>query len=218
MKLICETTDTVNLLTEEEDGQKKYYIEGIFMQAAIKNKNGRIYPSEVLDEAVQNYVESHVKANRAVGELGHPPTPTINYERVSHKIISLKREGNDFIGKALILDTPSGKIVKNLMDEGVNFGVSSRGLGSIKANKSGIMEVQNDFRLATAADIVSDPSAPGALVKGILEGAEFVYDVATGSWQQYVEETSKQLKEYKRIDEETQFRIFENFMKKLLKY
>jgi len=177
MKLITEVTETVEYLSEaKEDGSKDYFIKGPFMQANIKNRNGRMYPAEVLDKEVKRYVTENVDKNRAYGELGHPTSPTINLDRVSHMIKELTRDGDNFIGKAKIMtETPMGRIVKNLMDEGASLGVSSRGMGSLK-NKSGVAEVQNDFYLATAADIVADPSAPDAFVEGIMEGKEWVWD------------------------------------------
>jgi|TARA_R100000030_G_scaffold86389_1_gene69810 hypothetical protein len=177
MKLITEITETVEYLSEaKEDGGKDYFIKGPFMQANIKNRNGRVYPVEVLDKEVNRYVTENVQKNRAYGELGHPTSPTINLDRVSHMIKELTRDGDNFIGKAKIMtETPMGQIVKNLMDEGASLGVSSRGMGSLK-NKNGAAEVQNDFYLATAADIVADPSAPDAFVEGIMEGKEWVWD------------------------------------------
>ncbi len=177
MKLIKEHTETVNYLIEEdkETGQKNYNLEGVFLQADIKNRNGRIYPVEVLDKEVKRYVKENVKKNRAYGELGHPDSPTINLDRVSHMIKDLKLEGKNFVGKAKIMDTPYGKIVKSLIDEGASLGVSSRGMGSLKTTKDGSSEVQKDFMLATAADIVADPSAPDAFVRGVMEGKEWMF-------------------------------------------
>ena len=177
MKLIKEHTETVNYLIEEdkETGQKNYNLEGVFLQADIKNRNGRIYPVEILDKEVKRYVKENVKKNRAYGELGHPDSPTINLDRVSHMIKDLKLEGKDFVGKAKIMDTPYGKIVKSLIDEGASLGVSSRGMGSLKTTKDGTSEVQKDFMLATAADIVADPSAPDAFVRGVMEGKEWMF-------------------------------------------
>jgi len=177
MKLITEINESIEYIAEaKEDGGKDYFIKGPFMQANIKNRNGRMYPAEVLDKEVKRYVTENVDKNRAYGELGHPTSPTINLDRVSHMIKELTRDGDNFIGKAKIMtETPMGRIVKNLMDEGASLGVSSRGMGSLK-NKSGVAEVQNDFYLATAADIVADPSAPDAFVEGIMEGKEWVWD------------------------------------------
>ena len=176
VKLIAEAVEEVEYITEEkEGGGKNYKIRGIFMQADIKNRNGRLYPMEVLDEEVKKYNEKFIKQNRAFGELGHPDGPTVNLERVSHMITSLKPDGKNFIGEAKIMDTPMGKIVKNLMDEGAKLGVSSRGMGSLK-QKDGANVVSDDFYLATAADIVADPSAPNAFVEGIMEGKEWVWN------------------------------------------
>ena len=177
MKLIKEHTETVNYLIEDdkETGKKNYNIEGVFLQAEIKNRNGRSYPKEILDKEVKRYMKENVKKNRAYGELGHPDSPTINLDRVSHMIKDLKLEGNDFVGKAKIMDTPYGKIVKSLIDEGASLGVSSRGMGSLKTTKDGTSEVQKDFMLATAADIVADPSAPDAFVRGVMEGKEWMF-------------------------------------------
>jgi len=177
MKLITEINESVEYIAEaREDGKKDYFIRGPFMQANIKNRNGRVYPAEVLDREVQRYSVENVQKNRAYGELGHPTSPTINLDRVSHMIKELYRDGDNFIGKAKIMtETPMGRIVKNLMDEGASLGVSSRGMGSLK-NRNGAAEVQNDFYLATAADIVADPSAPDAFVEGIMEGKEWVWD------------------------------------------
>jgi len=174
MKLIKEHTEEVKYLVEEKLGKgKEYYIEGIFLQSNLKNRNGRVYPTEILDKEVKRYNEEYVTKNRAFGELGHPDSPTINLDRVSHMIKELRREGDNFVGKAKIMDTPYGKIVKSLIDEGATLGVSSRGMGSL-AQKGGVSMVQNDFTLATAADIVADPSAPNAFVEGVMESKEWV--------------------------------------------
>ena len=176
MKLICELQEAVNYeLLEEENKPKQYFIEGIFMQSERKNKNGRIYPLEVLEKEVDRYVSEYVEPKRAFGELGHPDGPTVNLDRASHMIQSLKKEGKNFVGRAKILDTPNGKIVKSLIDEGARLGVSSRGMGTLKPEKKAQV-VQNDFYLATAADIVADPSAPNAFVEGIMEGVEGIWD------------------------------------------
>ena len=176
MKLICELQEAVNYeLLEEENKPKQYFIEGIFMQSERKNKNGRIYPLEVLEKEVDRYVSEYVEPKRAFGELGHPDGPTVNLDRASHMIQSLKKEGKNFVGRAKILDTPNGKIVKSLIDEGARLGVSSRGMGTLKPEKKAQV-VQNDFYLATAADIVADPSAPNAFVEGIMEGVEWIWD------------------------------------------
>jgi hypothetical protein len=176
MKLICELQEAVNYeLLEEENKPKQYFIEGIFIQSERKNKNGRIYPLEVLEKEVDRYVSEYVEPKRAFGELGHPDGPTVNLDRASHMIQSLKKEGKNFVGRAKILDTPNGKIVKSLIDEGARLGVSSRGMGTLKPEKKAQV-VQNDFYLATAADIVADPSAPNAFVEGIMEGVEWIWD------------------------------------------
>lgn len=174
MKLIKEHNEEVKYLVEEKLGKgKEYFIEGIFLQSNLKNRNGRVYPTEILDKEVKRYNEEYVTKNRAFGELGHPDSPTINLDRVSHMIKELRRDGDNFIGKAKIMDTPYGKIVKNLIDEGATLGVSSRGMGSL-SSKGGVSMVQNDFTLATAADIVADPSAPNAFVEGVMESKEWV--------------------------------------------
>lgn len=176
MKLITEQLEDIQLITEEsENGKKHYYIEGIFLQGNITNRNGRNYPVNILEREVNKYNENFVGTGRALGELGHPDGPTINLDRVSHKILSLKREGNNFIGRAKLLETPMGNIAKNLLDEGVKLGVSSRGLGSLVV-KDGVNYVGEDFMLATAADIVADPSAPDAFVEGIMEGKEWIWE------------------------------------------
>jgi len=177
MKLISEEATNVEFLTEaKKDGGKNYFIEGIFMQANKKNRNGRIYPTEVLQKEAKRYTEEFIVKKRAFGELGHPDGPTVNLERVSHMIEELEEVGQNFMGRAKVLDTPYGKIVKSLIDEGAQLGVSSRGMGSLKSGKDGISEVQGDFYLATAADIVADPSAPDAFVAGIMEGKEWIWD------------------------------------------
>tara|TARA_Y100000004_G_scaffold192287_1_gene252579 strand:- start:1023 stop:1691 length:669 start_codon:yes stop_codon:yes gene_type:complete len=184
MKLIAEVLDNeINYIAEEnkDTGKKDYFIEGVFIQTEQKNKNGRIYRKSTMDKEIDRYTKEHIDKKRAYGELGHPQGPTINLERVSHMIQSLKPEGNNYIGRAKVMDTPYGSIVKNLMKEGAQLGVSSRGMGSLKAKKD-IMEVQDDFMLATAADIVADPSAPDAFVKGVMEGCEWIYDQETGAW------------------------------------
>tara|TARA_A100001011_G_scaffold283520_1_gene293861 strand:+ start:19612 stop:20208 length:597 start_codon:yes stop_codon:yes gene_type:complete len=175
MKLITETTENIEVITEEKGSSKDYKIRGIFLQGDIKNRNGRVYPVNVLAKEVNRYNKEFVEKKRAFGELGHPDGPTVNLERVSHMITSLKPEGRNFIGEAKIMDTPYGKIVKNLIDEGAQLGVSSRGMGSMK-QVNGKNVINNDFYLATAADIVADPSAPDAFVEGIMEGKEWVWD------------------------------------------
>tara|TARA_B100000029_G_scaffold331792_1_gene324060 strand:- start:775 stop:1425 length:651 start_codon:yes stop_codon:yes gene_type:complete len=176
MKLIREEIETVDFIVEEKNGKKSMFIEGIFLQGDLQNRNGRMYPMSVLRKEVSRYSENHVQKGRALGELGHPEGPTVNLDRVSHKIVSLKESGTNFIGKAKILDTPMGKIAKSLIGEGVKLGVSSRGIGSLKATREGVSVVGDDFMLSTAADIVADPSAPDAFVEGIMEGKEWVWD------------------------------------------
>ena len=175
MRLIAEEITQVKFLSEEKDGKRSHFIEGVFLQAEIENKNGRKYPFKTLEREVAKYEESTINKGRALGELGHPDGPSINLDRVSHKILSLKGEGNNFIGRAKILDTPMGNIAKNLLDEGIQLGVSSRGMGSLQ-KVEGVQVVQDDFMLATAADIVADPSAPDAFVDGIMEGKEWVWN------------------------------------------
>ena len=177
MKLICEVNEELKIITESnEAGEKQYFLEGILMQGNIGNKNGRVYPTDTLANEVARYNREFVEQNRAYGELGHPSGPTINLERVSHMVKSLRQEGDNFVGRVKIMDTPYGNIVKNLMKEGAKLGFSSRGMGSLTKRKDGLMEVQKDFYLATAADIVADPSAPHALANGIMEGKEWVWD------------------------------------------
>lgn len=222
MHLICEVNEDIQYIKEnlDEAGKQNYYISGIWMQGDIKNRNGRVYPSQVLAKEVNRYNEQYVKKNRAYGELGHPQGPTINLDRVSHLVTELKQDGSNIIGKAKIMDTPMGKIVKNLMDEGATLGVSSRGLGSLKQNKNGILEVQDDFMLATAGDIVADPSAPDAFVKGIMEGVEYYYDVAAGCWVQE-EAIDRIVTEAKKMNvrelEEQKFNLFSKFVHSISK-
>ena len=176
MKLITEEIESAKILIEEKDGKKSMFIEGVFLQGNLKNRNNRMYPVEILEREVQRYTESFISKGRALGELGHPDGPTVNLDRVSHKIVDLHREGTNFIGKAKLLDTPMGVIAKSLLDEGVTLGVSSRGMGSLRDTQEGYKVVGEDFMLATAADIVADPSAPDAFVNGIMEGVEWVWD------------------------------------------
>ena len=176
MKLIREEIESVDFIVEEKNGKKSMYIEGVFLQGDIKNRNGRMYPMECLRREVMRYNENHVQSGRALGELGHPDGPTVNLDRVSHKIVSLKENGTNFIGKAKILSTPMGKIAESLISEGVKLGVSSRGIGSLKQTREGVNIVGDDFMLSTAADIVADPSAPDAFVEGIMEGKEWIWD------------------------------------------
>jgi len=223
MNLITEyTEDSVEVITEaKEDGKKNYFIEGIFMQGDIKNRNGRIYPSATLENEMNRYNKEFIETKRALGELGHPDGPQINGDRVSHLITDMRRDGNDFYGKAKILSTPMGEIVKSLLDEGVKIGVSTRGLGSVKAGRNGVMEVQKDFHLSTV-DIVTDPSAPNAFVNGIMENVEYYYDIASGNWrateviQDIQEEVEKKVNRVvKTIDEATATRMFETFIRTL---
>ena len=216
MKLITEVVDenAIEFITEENNGQKSHYIKGVFMQAEQKNRNGRIYPKKVLDEQVRKYVNNYVIQNRAFGELGHPDGPVVNLERVSHMIKELNEDGNNWVGKAKIMDTPYGKIVKNLIDEGAKLGVSSRGMGSLK-NVKGTNIVQDDFYLATAADIVADPSAPEAFVEGVMEGKEWVWDNGVIK-EREIEKIRNELTNAKRKQlEETKLNLFKSFLSKL---
>jgi hypothetical protein len=214
MKLIKEITESVNYITEEKDGKKTLFIEGPFLVTERENKNKRLYEHGTMLKEVKRYSEEYINKNRAYGELGHPDTPSINLDRVSHIITSLKEDGHQFIGRAKILDTPMGQIARNLIEGGGQLGVSSRGMGSLK-NVNGVNIVQDDFYLATAADIVADPSAPGAFVQGIMEGKEWM--LVDGVW------TERQLEESKKIIrqatpreiEAVGLKIFENFIKKL---
>ena len=214
MKLITETIEDVQVLTEETNGRKDYKIKGVFMQADIKNRNGRIYPVETLAREVRRYTKEFIEKKRAFGELGHPDGPTVNLERVSHMITSLKPEGKNFIGEAKVMDTPYGKIVKNLIDEGAVLGVSSRGMGSIQ-QQGGQNLVGKDFYLATAADIVADPSAPDAFVEGIMEGKEWVWDngvLKSVTIEKYKSEIEKTKREELA---EKKSKIFADFVSKL---
>lgn len=218
MKLIREEIESIQIISEAtESGDKHYFIEGIFLQANRKNRNGRIYPMGIMEAEVNRYLEEVVKNNRAYGELGHPEGPSINLDRVSHLITELRRDGDNFIGKAKLTETPMGNIAKGLLKSGANLGVSSRGLGSLVPRKDGIMEVQGDFRLATAADIVADPSAPDAFVKGIMEGVEWIYDPVKGTWHEEKLNTMK--KEIHKLSlreiEEQKMAIFENYISSL---
>jgi hypothetical protein len=218
MKLICEVTEEVKYLVEEKEGKKSFYIEGIWMQGNLVNRNGRMYPTEILDKEVQRYTEQYIDKNRAYGELGHPNGPSINLDRVSHMIKSLKREGNNFVGRAKIMDTPMGNIVKNLISEGCQVGVSSRGMGSMVENADGINEVQSDFYLATGGDIVADPSAPDAFVQGIMEGVEWVWDNGILKAQK-IEEYKQAVDQGARrgISEQTAIKVFQQFFNDLSK-
>ena len=215
MKLISEEATNVEFLTEATKSGKNYFIEGVFMQAETKNRNGRIYPKEVLVKESKRYTKEFIEKKRAFGELGHPDGPTVNLERVSHMITELVEVDQNFMGRAKIMDTPYGKIVKNLIDEGARLGVSSRGMGSLKPGKDGIQEVQGDFYLATAADIVADPSAPDAFVAGIMEGKEWVWDNGLLKERQ-IQEYKDQIEKSSRKDrEQTLVKSFEDFISKL---
>ena len=216
MKLIREEIETVEFVTEEKNGKKSLYIEGVFLQGNIKNRNGRMYPMETLAKEVNRYNESNVVTGRALGELGHPDGPTVNLDRVSHKITSLRESGSNFIGKAKILDTPMGQIAKSLIGEGVKLGVSSRGIGSLKPTKEGFNVVGDDFMLATAADIVADPSAPDAFVEGIMEGKEWVWEGTTLRERLAARTKSKieRLTEQKRLEEQ-KLNVFNEFINSL---
>ena len=192
MKLIREEIESVEFLVENKNGKKSMYIEGVFLQGNIKNRNGRMYPMETLRREVGRYSENHITSGRALGDLGHPEGPTVNLDRVSHKIVSLRESGSNFIGKAKILSTPMGKIASSLIEEGVKLGVSSRGVGSLQQTKEGYSVVGEDFMLATAADIVADPSAPDAFVSGIMEGKEWVWEGGSLR-EQLIEKTQKRI-------------------------
>ena len=216
MKLITEEVQKVKFVTEGKGSNKKLYIEGVFLQGNIKNRNGRMYPVETLSREVGRYNESFIKKGRALGELGHPEGPTVNLDRVSHKIVSLAQEGNNFRGKAQLLNTPMGKIASSLLDEGVMLGVSSRGVGSLKEDRDGCKVVGEDFMLATAADIVADPSAPDAFVSGIMEGKEWIWEGGILREQQAAQ-TQKRINtlvDQKRL-EEKKLELFGDFLSNL---
>ena len=216
MKLIREEIESVEFIVEQRNGKKSLYIEGVFLQGNIKNRNGRMYPMETLRREVSRYNENHVLAGRALGELGHPDGPTVNLYRVSHKIVSLRESGSNFIGKAKILNTPMGKIASSLIDEGVKLGVSSRGIGSLRTTREGINVVGDDFMLATAADIVADPSAPDAFVEGIMEGKEWVWDggILREKYAQRTYKTINTLVDNKKLDEQ-KLNLFNDFLNNL---
>ena len=216
MKLITEEINKVEFIVEENEGKKSLFIEGIFLQGNQKNRNGRVYRTETLAREVGRYNEQYVDSGRALGELGHPDGPTVNLDRVSHKIVSLRQEGNNFIGKAKLLETPMGKIAKNLLDEGVKLGVSSRGIGSLKETREGYKLVGEDFMLATAADIVADPSAPDAFVQGIMEGKEWVMVDGILREQQMKDTVStiNNLVSSRQLDEK-KIELFQNFLSNL---
>ena len=216
MKLIREEIESVEFLVEQKNGKKSMYIEGVFLQGNIKNRNGRMYPMETLRREVSRYSENHIQSGRALGELGHPEGPTVNLDRVSHKIVSLKESGSNFIGKAKILNTPMGKIASSLIEEGVKLGVSSRGVGSLQQTKEGFAVVGEDFMLATAADIVADPSAPDAFVEGIMEGKEWVWDGGILR-EKFATKTYKQINtlvDQKKLDEQ-KLNLFSDFLSNL---
>ena len=216
MKLIREEIEKVQVITESVGGKKQMYIQGVFLQSEMVNRNGRMYPFSIMEREVKRYTKDYVDKGRALGELGHPDGPTVNLDRVSHKITELKQDGNNFIGKAQILHTPMGKIAEALLKDGVTLGVSSRGIGSLRENNKGYKEVGEDFMLATAADIVADPSAPDAFVQGIMEGKEWIWD--GGILREKLAENTK-----KRIDnlanqrrlEEHKIELFNDFLNSL---
>ena len=216
MKLITEEVSNVKFITEGKGANKKMYIEGVFLQGNIKNRNGRMYPIDTLNREVGRYSESFINKGRALGELGHPDGPTVNLDRVSHKITQLRREGNNYMGKAQLLDTPMGKIAKSLIGEGVTLGVSSRGVGSLQTSNEGYKVVGEDFMLATAADIVADPSAPDAFVSGIMEGKEWIWE-GGNLREQLAERTQKRINtlvDQKRLDER-KLELFNDFLSNL---
>lgn len=220
MKLIKEEILEINLLKEQrEDGKKDYYLQGIIMQAELVNKNMRKYPLDVLEQEVNRYNKEYVAKNRALGELGHPDKPTINLDRASHRFVKIHKEDNNFIGKALIMDTPMGIIVKNLMDAGTQLGMSSRAMGSLKPNDKGVMIVQPDLHLSTAGDIVADPSAPNAFVEGVMEGVEWILE--GGSWTQKFVDDAQRAINYasSSVDrtklEETTMKLWNKFLQNL---
>lgn len=219
MKLITETIQNISYLKENrEDGNKAYYIEGPFLQTEIKNRNGRLYRKEVMAKEVDRYIREYVNTKRAFGELGHPDGPSINLDRVSHMIVGLKEDGNNYIGRAKIMtETPMGRIVKNLIDEGAQLGVSSRGMGSLKVNSEGVNEVQDDFYLATAADIVADPSAPDAFVRGIMEGKEWM--MVEGRFVERQHDAVREIitKTSSKDLDAIKIQVFENYLKQISK-
>ena len=216
MKLITEEISSVKFITEGKGAKKKMYIEGVFLLGALKNRNGRMYPVATLAKEVGRYSESFIKKGRALGELGHPDGPTVNLDRVSHKITSLRQEGNNFVGKAQLLETPMGKIAKSLIAEGVTLGVSSRGIGTLKEDRDGLKVVGEDFQLATAADIVADPSAPDAFVNGIMEGKEWVWEGGILR-EHFVDETKKRINTLvsQKALEEHKINLFNDFLSNL---
>ena len=216
MRLIREVFEQTNTIVESKLGKgKEYFIEGIFLQSELKNRNGRMYPESIMDNEVGRYIKESVDKNRAYGELGHPDTPSINLDRVSHMIVSLRKEGTNYIGKAKILETPMGQIARGLLDGGANLGVSSRALGSLQTNNEGVQIVQDDFMLSTAADIVADPSAPDAFVRGIMESKEWVF--VDGKFvEQHIEEAQRSIrKASSRNLEEAKIYAFQKFLSKI---
>lgn len=216
MRLIKEVFETTNLVVEEKLGKgKTYFIEGVFLQSELQNRNGRMYPEKVMDKEVGRYIKEYVEKNKAYGELGHPDTPSINLDRVSHMIVGLRKEGTNYIGKAKILDTPMGNIARGLLDGGANLGVSSRALGSLKTNNEGVQVVQDDFMLSTAADIVADPSAPDAFVRGIMESKEWVF--VDGKFvEKNIDEVKRVIRQTSsRNLEEAKILAFQNFLSKI---
>ena len=214
MKLITENIQDINVIVEETAGKKHLYIEGVFLQSEVKNRNGRVYPFNILNREVERYTEQYVKTGRALGELGHPDGPSVNLDRVSHRIVELRSQGSDFYGKARILETPLGNIAKSLLEEGVKLGVSSRGMGSLE-ERNGTNYVRDDFMLATAADIVADPSAPDAFVNGIMEGKEWIWDNGIlrehqiAKYHRYISESTR------KNMEERKLKSFEHFLSNL---
>jgi hypothetical protein len=216
MRLITEVYEQNTVIVEEKLGKgKQYFIEGIFLQSELRNKNGRVYPEKVMDKEVDRYTKQYINENRAYGELGHPETPSINLDRVSHMITSLRKEGTNYVGRAKILDTPMGKIAKGLLDGGANLGVSSRALGTLKTGKDGVQVVQDDFMLSTAADIVADPSAPNAFVQGIMEGREWVF--VDGKYvEKHIEDLKKTIKNTSSSQlNEMSIKAFQDFLTKI---
>ena len=215
MKLITEEVEKVRFLSEGTGNDKKYYIKGIFLQSECVNRNGRMYPFPIMEREVKRYNENYVQRGRALGELGHPDGPTVNLDRVSHKIVYLEQKGNNWVGKAQILSTPMGKIAESLLKDGVTLGVSSRGIGSLRENNKGYKEVGEDFMLSTAADIVADPSAPEAFVQGIMEGVEWVYDASRNSW--LIDKTRRKIDRLveTRQYEEKKLELFNEFLDSL---
>jgi hypothetical protein len=216
MRLIKEVHESTSLVVEEKLGKgKEYFIEGVFLQSELQNRNGRMYPESIMDKEVGRYIKEYVEKNKAYGELGHPETPSINLDRVSHLIVGLRKEGTNYIGKAKILNTPMGQIAKGLLDGGANLGVSSRALGSLKTNNEGVQVVQDDFMLSTAADIVADPSAPDAFVRGIMESKEWVF--VDGKFvEKHIDEVKRVIRQTSsRNLEEAKILAFQNFLSKI---